>query len=229
MQLDQALELAISDELILACIDRAVRHRAADDAGVSMWAITKHLGIGRRSVAARHVRLRLVALEEVGRLAISRPHGVSVWVLTRNGRQRLRRARHAGNVPELPESPQHRHWRDAHALAAEEIERFRQTLGGTMDEAARMLGARPAVPSDAWFETSERLRWAAWRLGSASYCLYEWVEPEDKRADIDDRCDPHDEELARVELGPRRMRRAGRRNIRLWLGAAVCSGPGAAA
>ena len=58
----------IPDDLILAAIDRAERHRGNDVSGVPIWAITEHLSIGQRSAAARHVRSRLAALEATGRL-----------------------------------------------------------------------------------------------------------------------------------------------------------------
>jgi hypothetical protein len=202
--------------MILAAIDRAARHHVRDQAGVPVWAITEHLDIVRRSAAARHVQSRLAALAGAGRLERSRRHGVPVWTLTRGGRQRLGRAQRAGRVPELPESPQHRHWRDAHTLAAQEIDRFRQALRASVDEATRMLDERPAISSDAWFELSERLRRATWRVGSASYCLYEWGEPSDERADIDDCRHADDDKLAPPERARRGSRRAGRRNVRLW-------------
>jgi hypothetical protein len=207
---------AIADDLILAAIDRAERHFGRDASGVPMWEITEHLGIGRRSAAARHVRSRLAALEAMGRLEPSRRNGIPLWVLTGRGRRRLRRAERAGDVPVLPESPQHRQWREAHALAAQEIERMREAVRAAIDEAMRLLDVPTAASSDAWFELSERLRRVIWRLGSASYCLHEWAEPRDEQADIDDRSTPDDPRLAVGELARRFNRRAGRRNTYLW-------------
>jgi hypothetical protein len=51
-------------------------------------------------------------------------------------------------------------------------------------------------------------------MGSASYCLYEWAEPSDERADVDE--DAGDEALDPRERARRRALRAGRRNIRSW-------------
>jgi hypothetical protein len=85
-----------------------------------------------------------------------------------------------------------------------------------VDETAALLDSRPAASSDAWFELSERLGRAVWRLGSATYCLHEWAEPSDEVADIDDRSDPGDERLADDERARRRSHRAGRRNVALW-------------
>jgi hypothetical protein len=117
-------------------------------------------------------------------------------------------------VVDLPESPQHREWRNARALAAQEIEPFRSTLHDTIMEASALLDDAPG--SDAWFELAERLRCAAERLGSAIYCLHEWMEPSDDRADIDDHISPADLALAPRERRRRQARRAGRRNTRLW-------------
>jgi len=81
-------------------------------------------------------------------------------------------------------------------------------------EASARLSDTPG--SDAWFELAERLHRAARRLGSATYCLHEWMEPDDDRADIDDHVSPADSPLNPRERQQREARRAGRRNIRLW-------------
>jgi len=70
--------------------------------------------------------------------------------------------------------------------------------------------------SDDWFEMANRLRTAAWRLGSATYCLLQWSEPTDDRADIDDHTMPGDELLGDEEIARRRRRRIGRRSTNLW-------------
>jgi len=59
------------------------------------------------------------------------------------------------------------------------------------------LRTRPPAFSDQWFELAERLRSDCWMLGSASHCLHEWAEPDDRYADIDEGV-------------------PGRRNLRLW-------------
>jgi hypothetical protein len=81
-------------------------------------------------------------------------------------------------------------------------------------EASALLGDTSG--SDAWFDLAEELRRAARRLGSATYCLYEWMEPSDDRADIDDHINPADLALAPRECQRRQAHRAGRRNTRLW-------------
>jgi len=205
-----------TDALVLAALERAARHRARDTAAVPAWAIFDHLGVRQRSAAARHVRSRLDALHAAGSLERSRRHGASAWELTSVGARRLQRARRSGEDLRLPESPQHQAWRSARTAAAQEIQRFRADVGTRLDDARALLAQPQAPPSDAWFELAEQLRRACWRLASASYCLNEWAEPDDARADVDEHLDPHDEQLAPEQRARRRARRMGRRNVRLW-------------
>jgi hypothetical protein len=205
-----------SDELVLAAIERAGCHRARDTPAVPVWAILDHLAVPRRSAAARQVRSRLGVLHTAGWLERASRHGVPMWALTSSGLRRLRRARRADEDLQLPESPQHRAWRDARTAAAQEIERFHADLRGRVCEATLLLDADQPPHSDAWLELAEELQRACWRVASASHCLREWVEPDDTRADVDEHLDPTDDELAPAERTLRRARRSGRRNIRRW-------------
>jgi hypothetical protein len=205
---------AIPDALVLAAIERAARHRASDTPEVPAWAIKEHLNIPRRS---RRIRTQLDALEAGGSLVRSRRHGIPTWVLTNAGHRRLQRARRAGNVPALPESPQHQAWRNARTLAEQEIERFRRELRDCLTDTIRLLDADTPASSDVFFEVAERLRAECRRLGSATYCLRDWAEPDDERVDIDDRHEPGDDELSEDERAQRRWRRNGRRNVSLWV------------
>lgn len=101
------------------------------------------------------------------------------------GQRELASAREAGQVGELPESPQHRDWRLARDAAAEHIDGFRKLLSTALEEAATAAGAYTAPPSARWFELGERLAAAFWLVGSATYCLEEWVEPDDAHPDTD--------------------------------------------
>jgi hypothetical protein len=195
----------IPDVTVLAAIDRAERHRGR--AGVPVWLVFEHLGIPRRS---RRVRTQLQSLARDGAIEQRRAHGVDVFALAPNGRRRLQGA----GLVNLPESPQHRAWRNARTLATQEIERFRASLGDALKEASALLDDTP--DSDVWFELAEELRAAARRLGSATYCLHEWMEPSDDRADIDDHISPADWALDPSERQRRQAHRAGRRNTRLW-------------
>jgi hypothetical protein len=204
------------EELVLAALERAARHRARDTPAVPFWSILEHLAIPKRSVAARGVHLQLEALEASGCVIRSRRRSVPTWQPSDAGHRRLRWARAAGRDPWLPESPQHRAWRNARTAAAQEIERFRAGVRGSLEDAARALDARQPPHSDTWLELGENLQRACRRVGSASHCLYEWVEPTDARADIDEHVEATDEALDQSERTRRRARRAGRRNIGLW-------------
>lgn len=201
------------DELVLAAVERAGRHQAHDTPAVPVWAILDHLAVAPRSAPARHVHARLRAMQAAGWLERSRRHGVTTWALTATGRRRLRRAQRTAELPPLPESPQHRAWRHARTLAAHELARFREALRERVEYAALALDADPPPHSDAWLELAEDLQRGCRRLASASHCLYEWSEPDDARADIDQHVEPADAQLGAAE---RRARRAGRRNVRLW-------------
>jgi hypothetical protein len=205
-----------SDELILSALARAALHQPHDGPAAPMWAIVEHLALSRRSAAARHVSARLAAMEASGSLERTRRYGLTTWALTRAGKRRLRLARRGAGIPQLPESPQHRAWRQARAAAGQEMERFRESLGERLHRAALLLDAEPWPHSDAWLELGEELQRACRRLASASYCLYEWAEPDDSHADIDSHIEPSDEGLEEGERARRRARRAGRRNVRLW-------------
>jgi hypothetical protein len=219
------MSIEITDALVLTAVERAVRHEG--DA-VPTWAVYEHVGVEKRSRAARLVRAQLEALEGSA-LEHGRRHGIDIWLLTRSGQRRLARLRGKGTVPELPESPQHQAWRHARTLAAERIEGFWLAVRAAVEEASELLDvprpgppgpdapdAVPGPPSDVWFELSDRLRDACRRLGSASYCLWEWREPIDAKADVDDHRDPSDDAYTREERAKRQARRRGRRNTQLW-------------
>ena len=174
---------AMPIELVLAAIERADRHRARDSHDVPIWVIAEHLDIPTRSAAARRVRAQIDAMQSAGLLERSRRRGVLTWALTDAGRERLRRAVRAGDVPELPESPQHRAWRNARALAAHELAGFREGVHESLDAALRLLELDPPASSDQLLDTAEQLRRRMWRVASATYCLREWAEPDDARAD----------------------------------------------
>lgn len=208
----------VSDVLILAAIDRAIRHRARDG-GVPVWVILDHLSLPRRS---RRAVAQLDTLEAAGSIVRSRQHGRTVWALTSTGRRRLQRARRAGTVPVLPESPQHREWREARTLAEQQIAGFRKDLHDQAESALwlldspRLLGQPTPVESDAWFMLGELLQRACTRLASATHCLSEWAEPDDAHADIDDGLEPAERNLDARTQARLRSKRAGRRNPRNW-------------
>jgi len=209
---------AIPDDLLLAALERAERHDQRT--GRPDWAILEQLDIPRRSGKAREVKRQLLALLVGGFLEQGRSRGVVLFLLTPKAKRRLRRL--GVEVTDLlPESPQHKTWRNARNFAELEEERLHLSLRKTLEEAMGMLDEMtmpiaPGPSSDSWFEIAERLHHALRRHGSMRYCLYEWEEPDDARADVDERSDPSDAEFSEEERKRRRARRSGRRNVRLW-------------
>jgi hypothetical protein len=202
----------VSDELVLAAVERAERHRGREGEGVMMRDIAEHLGFVHGSWTTRRLRPQVEAFIAGGLLARSRRHGVVVWGLTSTGRGRVEQT--SGAVG-LPESPQHRVWRHARTLAAERIDGLREQVRSVLEEATGVLDA-DGVCSDVWFALAERLGSACWQLGSVTYCLSEWSEPDDAGADVDDRKELGDDKIDPEELGGLRYRRGGRRNVWKW-------------
>lgn len=170
-------------EMVLAAIERAIRQSPRPLPDASPHGIADHLAINIRSGRWRTVRAHLRELESARQLTRGRRNGLTVWGLTDAGRRRLERARQDGTLPALPESPQHRVWRDARRLAAQEIERFRAELAEALGEGLRLLD-RTGVSSAVWMELSKRLARAAEHVASAVHCLNEWPEPDEGGPDV---------------------------------------------
>jgi hypothetical protein len=138
---------AISDDLILAALSRAECHRGYQ--GAPDWVIEEHLALRRGSRQARQVKRRLPELVQARLLKQERRHGVGHWLLTPKARKRLAQVPEA--MPSLPESPQHRRWRDARDAAEAEIEGFYLSLSDAVDAATDLLAIAmpPGPPSDA--------------------------------------------------------------------------------
>lgn len=204
----------IPDAMILAAIDRAARHWPHGEE-VSKNEIYDHLAVPSRSGPARHVHRRLAALEAAGFLERSSRNGVEVFELTSSGRRQLRDAQRIEEVV-LPESPQHRAWRNARSLAGQEIERFRCEFRVCLMDAIGFLDGDSPAPSDAFFELADPLRFQCRRLASAIYCLSEWAEPDDRTADVDERLEPGERKLPSKRRAQLCMMRGGRRNTWSW-------------
>jgi hypothetical protein len=205
----------VSDELVLAAFERAERHREREEEGIWLPHVVRHLGFIEGSWTTRRLRPQLEALRTAGALSCWRRRGLIVWGLTAAGRQRLAHARRAGKLAELPESPQHREWRAARAAAGERVDGFRAELRAILTEASALLEDE-ATPTNVWFELRERLARISWRLGSAVYCMREWSEPDEAKADVDDGDDHADERLDRNTRWHLRVLRTGRRNTGRW-------------
>jgi hypothetical protein len=200
---------------VLAALERAQRQRPSGPGPVTLATLLAHLGIVRRSSGSRTVRARLETMIEEGAVERSLRHGVEVFALppeaARRGRRRRERA-----AASLPESPQHRAWREARAIAGHELPRLATTLHAALRDALDALDSRVPLHSDAWLLTAERLREECRRLGSAIHCLHEWEEPDERSADVDERSEPWDGGLDPELRARLRWLRAGRRNVTLW-------------
>lgn len=205
-----------SDAVLLAALQRAVRQERGSRGTATGAALLAHLDVGPRSAAARHVQTRLGLLLAAGWLERTPRHGVATWRLTEAGAAYLASASAGAGAPALGESPQHRAWRSARVGAAQELERFRRSLDAQLERGARLLDSSTPEHSDAWFALAESLARACWRLGSATHCLHEWPEPDERGADVDAHREPADAQLEACERARRQARRRGRRNVRLW-------------
>ena len=208
---------APTDELVLAAIERAERHQAPASIGGARVGDPRTPRAGA-ALSARAPRPRPAGRIAGRRLARMRapPRRRDVGTHQRRSPPRAPRGARRRGCCALPESPQHRAWRNARTAAAQELERFQRLLRERLEHATALLDAEPPPHSDAWLELAEELQRACRRLASASHCLYEWAEPDDARADIDTHDEAGDRRLAPAQRRLMRARRAGRRNIRLW-------------
>ena len=173
-------EDALSNALILAAIERTERHMPRNERGALYGMVVDHLGLPRHSGTGRRFRPRLKELEAAGVVESFRRNSCVVWTLTPKGQEQLK---NAGPVS-LPESPQHRRWRESRSKAIERIAGFRKELRDALRDARALLGNRE-TPSEAWFELGERLQRACSLIGSATHCSREWPEPSDDEPDVD--------------------------------------------
>jgi hypothetical protein len=173
----------VSDVVVLAAIERAECHTQASEV---LWrVIPRYLGFAHNGATTLRLRPQVEALTKAGLLKRSRVRSKDAWGLTSEGRERLAGARRGGEAVELPESPQHEVWRDAHEKAAERIDFFREQTRRSLKEAGGLLDDEQAS-SDAWFVLAECLKQKCSQLGAATHCLHEWGEPDDAQADVDD-------------------------------------------
>jgi DNA-binding PadR family transcriptional regulator len=175
---------SVTDDMILAAIERAERHRNPKSTpGISLPTLKEHLGVPHHGGTTRRLRPQLKTLEDAGLIEQYRRNGPDAITLTDMGQRRLDVVR--GEIT-LPEAPQHQAWREARHAASERIAEFRRDLRGTLDEAIALLEADHEADSNTWFEFSERLRHTSRLVASAIYCLREWPEPDDSQLDTDD-------------------------------------------
>lgn len=174
-----------SDALILAATDRAERHSGQETPGVLLSAIAEHLGIDWSSVASRRLRPLIDRLTKaVGWLEHHHVHGLDRWAITPAGLDQLRVALDEGIAGELPESPQHRAWREARARAERRLGVLHANVVAALAELETLAKASPPAPSAAWRARVEPTTKAIEQLALAIEYLHEWPEPGDREADL---------------------------------------------
>lgn len=173
----------ITDGLILAALERAEYQTGSSEVWLRVF--VEHLGLEPTAPTSRRLRPDLGYLCHAGLLRHGEAKGREHWSLTAEGREELARSRAADVVRDLPESPQHRVWREARIRAQAELPGFRQIVGAALEEARELSAGYGHGSSAECFELAERLRSALWLLGSATHCMAEWQEPKDHIADVD--------------------------------------------
>ena len=147
-----------------------------------MFEIANHLGYALTPASRRLLRRRLDALTEDGWLEIATDRRPAVWKLTGVGQRAAKRSRTEAWAA-LPESPQHRAWREARRAAEQQITELRARAREALLESAAALEAEK--DSTSHLKLTAGLCCAFWRLAAANYCLFEWEEPDDAQADVD--------------------------------------------
>jgi hypothetical protein len=176
--------MSVSDALVLAALDRAQRHNPNGyEVGVGWATLVEHLGFVHSSATTRRLRPQVTQLVAAGLVETDKPRGFPHWKLTSDGRKQLTKARRKREDLELPESPQHRRWRDARATAARRLDGLREQLRRSVSDATTLLDGDG--DSAAYFRLRFHVGSQLEQLGAAVYCLREWPEPDDARADVD--------------------------------------------
>lgn len=211
----------VSDDRVLAAVERAARHDwspVRDRPRGALWNnVVLHLGLRVAGGAGtRRIRGPMDRLQS-GELIVCVEYGkAGLWRLAPAGQARFGELRAAGVVA-LPESPQHRYWREAREFAEIEWPLLLGDLYDALREAGEIVWQRPLPHSDEWFEMSARLHLHAWQAASAHHVLHEWSEPdEDGGPDVDMHKEARDAGLDDWFRIAREVRRRGRRDVWRW-------------
>jgi DNA-binding PadR family transcriptional regulator len=177
---------------LLAAIERAERQVVlpGERKGARRKEVVAHLGLDWYPGNARRLKGQLEALKAEGCVEIEEkmPYR-SIVALTLRGHDRLQLARRQ-KVPEampeaLPESPQHREWREAREAAEEREDEIRSLATDAVQEAHTALLKPAADTADELMVIGDRLHRVFWRFASAVYVRQEWAEPDERSRDKD--------------------------------------------
>jgi hypothetical protein len=175
----------VAENLVLAATERAQLHGSACGDPVSLIEIAAHLGFDKGAYTTRQMRPLLAGLTEARALEASRRFSREHWALTSAGRALVARARGDGEQLELPESPQHRLWREKHTQAVEGMDDYRARLREALAQTDGLIDGKSG-DSLAWQTLTKRLKVRSELLGSAIHCAREWPEPDDRKRDAQD-------------------------------------------
>jgi hypothetical protein len=175
----------VSEMEVLAALARAELHARRWYPQLSD--IAHHLGWRYSGAATRRLRPHLERLSAAGLVAAVEPPAYKMssqkWVTTDAGRRRL-----ASSPPvELPESPQHRRWRQDRDVAAWARDAARREAWVLIEELEDLLAGRPEarpILSEGWaYRASRRFEEAFRDYALATRMWEQWPEPSDLAAD----------------------------------------------
>lgn len=173
----------VPENLVLAAVERAQRHESRCAGPIPMTRIAQHLGFAPGAYTTRNLRLPLATLVQAGALEHLPRFSRDRWALTSAGRRRISGAR--TREEHLPESPQHRLWREQHTRAVKGMAEYRRRLREALEQAAAMIDDE-RVDSEEWLTITKRLKVRSELFGSAIHCAREWAEPDDGERDAED-------------------------------------------
>jgi DNA-binding MarR family transcriptional regulator len=176
----------VSETEVLAATARAELLRIGRRKGPYISDIANHLGWRYSGAATVRLRPHLTRLVAAGDLASVEPPRYKrrgqIWTTTAEGRGRLASA----EPVDLPESPQHRRWRQDRDVAAWALDGVRPRAAAVMDEAYQLLadqeGQRPLTDSDV-YRLIRRFEARFKALALAIRMCERWPEPSDAAAD----------------------------------------------
>ncbi|MBS1881477.1 MAG: hypothetical protein JSS97_00805 [Actinobacteria bacterium] len=173
----------VSEIEVLAAVARAELHETR---GPTLGHVANHLGWRYTGAATLRLRPHLARLVAAGHLAtLELPRHrrrTQKWTTTTDGRGRLASA---GPV-ELPESPQHRRWRQDRDVAAWALDGVRAEAAEVMDEARDLLtdgGVHPPLTDAHVHRLIRRFEARFKALALAIRMCEQWPEPTDAAAD----------------------------------------------
>jgi hypothetical protein len=181
---------AVSDERLLLAIGRARDHAdPGDERRVHRKRIAEHLGFAHSSTTTKLLQPQLEAMEGEGLLEAVRSRGADYWRLTPKGSRRVGSLRKSKRSESLPESPQHREWRQAKEVAQAQLPEIMEDLHADLERGLELGNssfhrfAGGDVSLSDLRRLGVRLKTDFSLFATGLYCLFEWSEPSDAKRD----------------------------------------------